>query len=71
MIRFWRDQPCPVVSTRQDFAESWNWTGNLRIEKMENSGVYAGTVLNLVEDNQWAVKSDWFVSFKLWTECME
>lgn len=42
------------VSTRQDFAESWNWTGNFRIEKMENSGVYAGTVLNPVEDNQWA-----------------
>ena len=23
------------VSTRQNFAESWNWTGNFRIEKME------------------------------------
>ena len=29
-------------------------TGNFPIEKMENSGVYAGTVLNPIEDNQWA-----------------
>lgn len=42
------------VSTSQSISEQWNWNGNLRMEKMENSGEYGGTNLNKVKNEEWA-----------------
>ena len=53
------------VSTRYALSDHWNWNGNLRIEKMGNSGRYGDTHLNEVKNDQWAGAIGLVREFKL------
>lgn len=43
-----------LASTNQSLSELWNLNGNFRLETNKNSGEYGGTVLNEVENKEWA-----------------
>ena len=43
-----------LASTNQSLSELWNWNGNFRLETNKNSGEYGGTILNEVENEEWA-----------------
>ena len=42
------------TSTGLPISDQWNWHANFRVERAENSGVYAGTQLNEVNKDEWA-----------------